>query len=130
MRFPLEVVKEVQEVIAEYADRPFILGYRISPEEPQPESYKIKDIYPLIDELIKLEVDYLHASLVNVLESKPIDATEGKTISELIVEYVNERVSCDCSRRCKTTKECSHRHKNRFDNGCYRSGFSYQSELG
>src|SRR4051794_522238 len=63
MRFPLEVVKEVQDVIDEYADRPFLLGYRISPEEPQPESYKIKDIYPLIDELIKLEVDYLHASL-------------------------------------------------------------------
>jgi 2,4-dienoyl-CoA reductase-like NADH-dependent reductase (Old Yellow Enzyme family) len=92
MRFPLEVVKEVQEVIVEYADRPFLLGYRISPEEPQPESYKIKDIYPLIDELIKLEVDYLHASLSNVLDSKPIGATEGETIAELILEYVDERV--------------------------------------
>lgn len=92
MRFPLEVVKEVQDVIDEYADRPFLLGYRISPEEPQPESYKIKDIYPLIDELIKLEVDYLHASLSHVLDSKPIGVSEGRTIAELILEYVNERV--------------------------------------
>ena len=92
MRFPLEVVKEVQEIIHEYADRPFLLGYRISPEEPQPESYKLQDIYPLIDELINLEVDYLHASLFNVLDSKPMGTTEGKTIAELIVEYVAERV--------------------------------------
>src|SRR5687768_15063750 len=42
MRFPLEVVKEVQRVIKEYATKPFLLGYRISPEEPQPESYKIQ----------------------------------------------------------------------------------------
>jgi 2,4-dienoyl-CoA reductase-like NADH-dependent reductase (Old Yellow Enzyme family) len=92
MRFPLEVVKEVQDVIDEFADRPFLLGYRISPEEPQPESYKIKDIYPLIDELIKLEVDYLHASLVSVSESRPIGNSEGRTIAELILEYVDERV--------------------------------------
>jgi 2,4-dienoyl-CoA reductase-like NADH-dependent reductase (Old Yellow Enzyme family) len=92
MRFPLEVVKEIQEVIEEYAGRPFLLGYRISPEEQQTESYKLKDIYPFIDELIKLEIDYLHASLSNVLDSKPIGLTEGKTIAELLLEYVNNRV--------------------------------------
>ncbi len=92
MRFPLEVVKEVKEVIDVYADRPFILGYRISPEEPQPESYKVNDIYSLIDELIKLKVDYLHISLVDVLESRPIDAPGGKTIAALILEHVNNRI--------------------------------------
>src|SRR5688572_19936185 len=77
MRFPVEVVKEVQRVIKEQATKPFLLGYRISPEEPQPESYKIQDIYPLIDRLIELEIDYLHASLFNVLESKPIGEEDG-----------------------------------------------------
>ncbi|MEJ6979998.1 NADH:flavin oxidoreductase [Pedobacter sp. P351] len=92
MRFPLEVVKEIRNVINENADRPFLLGYRISPEEPQPESYKINDIYPLIDALVEAGVDYVHASLVNVLESKPIGAEEGKTIAELILAHVDGRV--------------------------------------
>ena len=92
MNFPLEVVKEVKKVITEYANKPFLLGYRISPEEPQEESYKVKDTYPLIDKLIDLEIDYLHASLTNVLESRPIGQEEGKTIASLIVEHVNGRV--------------------------------------
>jgi 2,4-dienoyl-CoA reductase-like NADH-dependent reductase (Old Yellow Enzyme family) len=90
MRFPLAVVKEVQRVISEHANRPFLLGYRISPEEP--ESYKIQDIYPLLDQLIDLGVDYLHASLSNVLEAIPIGIAEGETIAELILEKVNGRV--------------------------------------
>ena len=92
MNFPLEVVKEVQRVIDVYAKRPFVLGYRITPEEPQAESYKIKDIYPLIDELIELKIDYLHASLADVLESRPIGKNQGKTLAELILEKVNNRI--------------------------------------
>ncbi len=92
MRFPLEVVKRVQQVISEHAKRPFLLGYRISPEEPHPESYKIKDIYPFLDQLIELEIDYLHASLFNVLEARPIGAADGKTIAELILDYIDKRI--------------------------------------
>jgi 2,4-dienoyl-CoA reductase-like NADH-dependent reductase (Old Yellow Enzyme family) len=92
MRFPLEVVKEVQRVIREHAKGPFLLGYRISPEEPQLESYKIKDTYPLIDQLIEQGIDYLHASLVNLLESKPIGVTEGETIAALILQQVDGRI--------------------------------------
>ena len=92
MRFPLEVIKEVQRVISEHAKRPFILGYRISPEEPQPESYKIQDIYPFIDKLIELKIDYLHASLFNIFESRPIGVTAGKTIAQLILAHVNGRI--------------------------------------
>jgi 2,4-dienoyl-CoA reductase-like NADH-dependent reductase (Old Yellow Enzyme family) len=93
MRFPLEVVKEVQRVVREYAKRPFMVGYRISPEEPQPESYKIEDIYPFIDQLIELKVDYLHASLFNILASRPIGITEGKTIATLILDHIDGRVA-------------------------------------
>lgn len=92
MRFPIEVVREVQKVIQENAKATFLLGYRISPEETQPEGYKIKDTYPLIDRLIGLEVDYLHASLSNVLKSTPLGATAGKTMAALLVEHVGYRV--------------------------------------
>ena len=35
MRFPLAVVQEVKRVIEAHAARPFLLGYRISPDEPE-----------------------------------------------------------------------------------------------
>lgn len=105
MRFALEIVKEVKSVIAQYANRPFLLGYRLSPEEQQPESYKLKDVYPLIDELIKLDIDYLHASLFNILGFRPAGTTEGKTIAELIVEYVNERIPVIAAGSIKTTED-------------------------
>ncbi|WP_181956103.1 NADH-dependent flavin oxidoreductase [Dyadobacter psychrotolerans] len=107
MRFALEVVKEVQAVIAEHATRPFLLGYRISPEESHPESYKLKDIFPLIDRLIELKVDYLHASLANVLESRPIGTSEGKTIAQLILDYVSGRIPVIAAGQIKNPEQAA-----------------------
>lgn len=92
MRFPLAVVAEVKRVIGEFADRPFLLGYRISPEESEEGSYRIGDTYVLIDRIIEAGVDYVHASLSNVLEAKPIDGTGERTIAELVVSRVAGRV--------------------------------------
>jgi 2,4-dienoyl-CoA reductase-like NADH-dependent reductase (Old Yellow Enzyme family) len=107
MNFPLEVVKEVKKVINEFADRPFLLGYRISPEEPQKESYKVQDTYPLIDKLIELEIDYLHLSLTNVLESRPIGVENGKTLASLIIEHVNGRIPTIAAGQVKTPEQAN-----------------------
>ncbi len=47
MNFAVAVINEIQDVIKKYADKPFLLGFRLSPEEP--ESYRVKDTFPLID---------------------------------------------------------------------------------
>lgn len=107
MMFPLEVVKEVKKIIHAYADKPFLLGYRISPEEPQEDSYKVKDTYPLIDRLIELQIDYLHVSLTNVLESRPIGEEDGKTIAVLVVEHVNGRVPVIAAGQIKTPQQAA-----------------------
>ncbi|REG99505.1 NADH-dependent flavin oxidoreductase [Flavobacterium aquicola] len=91
MNFALEVIKEIQDVIKKYADRPFLVGFRISPEEP--ESYRTKDTFPLIDKLIESGMDYLHLSLGNVLAQKPMDDENGEvTILNLILNHVQQRV--------------------------------------
>ncbi|MDR7209138.1 NADH-dependent flavin oxidoreductase [Flavobacterium piscis] len=91
MNFAVEVIKEVQAVIKKYADRPFLIGFRISPEEP--ESYRVRDTFPFIDKLIDCGIDYMHISLANLLAQKPIDAENGDdTILKLILDYVNHRV--------------------------------------
>ncbi|GAA4155760.1 NADH-dependent flavin oxidoreductase [Chryseobacterium ginsenosidimutans] len=91
MNFTLAVIKEIQDVIKKYADRPFLIGFRISPEEP--ESYRVRDTFPFIDKLIESGIDYLHVSLFSLLYQKPIDEENGDTtILKLILDHVGERI--------------------------------------
>lgn len=91
MNFAVEVIKEVHNVIKKYADRPFLVGFRISPEEP--ESYRVKDTFPLIDKLIDSGIDYLHISLADLLSQKSIAEEKGDaTLLKTILNHVNQRV--------------------------------------
>lgn len=91
MNFAIEVIREIQDVINKYADRPFLIGFRISPEEP--ESYGVKDTFPLIDKLIASGIDYLHVSLADLLTQKPVDDENGEaTILKLILDHVDQRI--------------------------------------
>ncbi len=92
MRFPLSVVREARRVIAQHASKPFLLGYRISPEEAGEGSLRIADSYVLIDQLINEGIDYLHASLFDIPNAKPADYAGERTTAELLVEHVAHRV--------------------------------------
>lgn len=92
MRFGLSVVAEVKKTIAAYADRPFILGYRISPEEPGDHGYGIQESLRFIDSLIPAGIDYVHASLASILDSKPIADPDGLPIAQIIARHVAGRV--------------------------------------
>jgi len=92
MRFPVAVVQEVKRVIEAHAGRPFVLGYRISPEETVEGGLRLDDALGLIDRLVEAGVDYVHASLGSVLESRPIGEVDGQTLAQRIVEHVAGRV--------------------------------------
>ena len=92
MRFPLAVVAEVKRVIAEHAGRPFALGVRLSPEEPGDQGYRIDQTLTFVDRLLDLGVDYLHASLANLLSDRPVDDADGASIVSRIVDRVAQRV--------------------------------------
>jgi len=92
LRFSTEVLREIRRVIALYAKRPFILGFRISPEELPKEGLRLPDTFALIDRLIREQVDYLHFSLFQVLTQKPLDSDTDKTITEVLCDYVNHRL--------------------------------------
>ncbi|SLM63601.1 MULTISPECIES: NADH-dependent flavin oxidoreductase [Dickeya] len=92
LRFPLSVVQAVGQVIKAQTDRPFLLGYRISPEEQADGGLRLADTNILIDELINAGVDYLHASLHDVLNGKPIEDDSGKTTTQLLIQHVAGRV--------------------------------------
>lgn len=92
MHFPLEIVKEVKRVIKQYSKRPFALGYRISVEEYEENGLRIGDSLQLIDRLIESGIDYLHVSLTDILNGKPIDSVDEKLTIQTVIAHVNQRV--------------------------------------
>jgi 2,4-dienoyl-CoA reductase-like NADH-dependent reductase (Old Yellow Enzyme family) len=105
MRFPLAVVQEVRRVIGEHARRPFLLGYRVSPEEPGEGGLRIEDTYVLLDKLIEAGVDYIHVSLGSALADKPIGGTGDTTIAELILDRVAGRVPVIAAGQIRTPEQ-------------------------
>lgn len=91
MRFALEIVKEVKSVIARSNKPDFILGYRISPDEPMADGLKVQDTLALVDELLDLGIDYIHTSLFVAYETT-VPNTD-KTYVELFAEQINGRTT-------------------------------------
>ncbi|WP_431281161.1 NADH-dependent flavin oxidoreductase [Humitalea sp. 24SJ18S-53] len=92
MRFPLAVVEAARKAIAAHASRPFVLGYRISPEEPNEGGLRIADSLALIDRLTEAGIDYLHASLSDAAQARPVGHDDGPTITRILRERLAGRV--------------------------------------
>lgn len=93
LRLSLEIVREVKNVVSKYADRPFLIGYRISPEEFPQQTYGLADTFILMDQLIEENINYLHFSLLDAVNQKPIDSEfSDEQISVVLNNYVNKRV--------------------------------------
>ncbi|UHJ62146.1 NADH-dependent flavin oxidoreductase [Vibrio furnissii] len=109
MRFPLEVVREVRRVIDEHASRPFLLGYRISPEEPGEGALRIDDALALAETLAQAgDIDYLHTSLYNILAGQSQDDTSGKTTAQRFIEGVADRVPLMAAGEVRTPNQARH----------------------
>ncbi|KLN52806.1 NADH oxidase [Variovorax paradoxus] len=102
LRFPLSIVRAVEQVIKKHADRPFLLGYRISPEESAEGGLRIADTKMLTNRLIEAGIDYIHASLHDVLNGKPATDVSDKTTAQLLIEHVAGRVPLIAAGRIRT----------------------------
>lgn len=89
LAFPLAVVDEVKRVVAKHAERPFLIGYRFSPEEPYPDGITMEDTFVLVDALAEKELDYLHVSLQHFW-SKP---RRGADPNRTRIEQIQERIA-------------------------------------
>lgn len=63
MRFPIEVIRYCKKIIKKYATKPFLLGYRLSPEEIEEPGLRLEDTLVFTEALIENNVDYLHLSV-------------------------------------------------------------------
>lgn len=87
-RFIERLVDGVLE-LRESFERPFVIGYRFSPEEYENPGIRMEDTLFLVDELADKDLDYLHISL-NDLER----VSQSKDYQEKsILEYVHEKIA-------------------------------------
>jgi 2,4-dienoyl-CoA reductase-like NADH-dependent reductase (Old Yellow Enzyme family) len=92
LAFPLAVIEETKRVIKQHAKQPFILGYRLSPEEPETPGITMAETFTLLDALIGSELDYIHLSLTDFW-SKPRRGVESnRSRVELIQKHVGNQV--------------------------------------
>jgi 2,4-dienoyl-CoA reductase-like NADH-dependent reductase (Old Yellow Enzyme family) len=92
LTFPIAVVNEVKRVVAENAKRPFIVGYRFSPEEAETPGITMADTLVLIDELAKKDLDYLHVSLQDFWSTPRRGVDDTRSRIEIIQERVGNKV--------------------------------------
>lgn len=88
MNFPLAVVESVQAAIKNYAEIPFILGYRISPEEIEEPGITIDDTLALLTKLKQHNLDYIHVSTGHIRQSSLREQENANPILKRIVQTV------------------------------------------
>ena len=67
MKFPLEVVDACCKIRDKYNKPEFIIGYRLSPEEPFEEGITMTETLALVRALVKKPIQYIHISEKNYL---------------------------------------------------------------
>ena len=92
LAFPLAVINEIKKVVAE-SGKPFIIGYRISPEEPDANGLTMEDTIRNVDVLADQGLDYLHVSLHDFW-SKPRRGTDDtRSRMEILKEVIGDRTA-------------------------------------
>ncbi|AQS52770.1 NADH oxidase [Jeotgalibaca dankookensis] len=106
MTFLIEVVDACIKAIKEKAKRPFLLGYRFSPEELETPGIRMADTKILLTELTKLPLDYVHISLSNYQKK----SQEGLNIIEELNQVIPPSIpfiGCGNIQTPKEVKEIS-----------------------
>ena len=92
MNFPLAVVDSVKKAVADHAKKPFIVGYRISPEEGSNPGITLEDTLQFVDKLADQELDYLHVSVNHFWNGSFRDKSQSQSRIVKIHEKVGSRV--------------------------------------
>lgn len=91
LRFPLAVADAVTAAAAK-AGRPFIVGYRLSPEEIENPGITMEETLQLAAALARCRLDYLHTSTLNFWAGSLRDQSDKRLRAVLIHELVGDRL--------------------------------------
>lgn len=92
MSFPLAVVDAVKDAVSQHAPAPFIVGYRLSPEEMETTGITVADSLLLGEALAAKELDYLHVSTMDFWAGSMRDTADTEARTLLIAQKVGAQV--------------------------------------
>lgn len=102
MHFPLAVLAAVKQVIEQFADRPFALGYRISVEEGIDGGLQMADSLELISRLIDSGASYIHAARDEAATHSSEIFAADSTIVSILHKHIGGRVPLLAAGRVQT----------------------------
>lgn len=92
-RFADLLTDTVIETVKANADRPFVVGYRFSPEEYETPGIRFEDTLYLVDKLADKPLDYLHVSLGKYDWKSQSDEYQEKPMLAYLHEVINDRTA-------------------------------------
>lgn len=92
MNFPFAVIDEAQKAINKYAKKPFILGYRLSPEEVEKPGITFEDTLAFVDAIKNKPIDYLHVSMGDVWRKSLNDDSIKTPLNVTIKEHLGNDI--------------------------------------
>lgn len=88
MSFPLAVVDTVKSVVKKHADKPFVIGYRLSPEEIEEPGITLDDTLAFLVKLTEKDLDYIHISTGHYMQSSIRNPEDQTPVLKTIIETV------------------------------------------
>lgn len=92
LRFPLLLVDKVLDIKRTYGTKDFVIGYRLSPEELEQPGITLSDTLRLVDELASKDIDYIHLSQGNYLNTSLRDTSDTTPIVHQVANVIQGRV--------------------------------------
>ena len=92
MKFPLDIVDTVKATVEKHATKPFLVGYRISPEELENPGITLEDTLQLLDKLAEKNLDYLHISVGHYKQTSIRDKSQETPLLKVIQSHLGDKV--------------------------------------
>ncbi|RKS87149.1 2,4-dienoyl-CoA reductase-like NADH-dependent reductase (Old Yellow Enzyme family) [Orbus hercynius] len=92
MKFPLAVIKKIKTMINTTAKQPFLLGYRLSPEEFETPGIRLQDTLTFVDKLATSGIDYLHTSIGHIWRQPIGEHLDSSPIILQMLNVINNRI--------------------------------------
>ena len=93
MRFPLEIVGSCCKIRDKYNKPEFIIGYRLSPEEPFEDGITMTETLALVRALVKKPIQYIHVSQKNYFQNARRGEGAGTPRLKLIHDEIKGKVA-------------------------------------
>ncbi|MFP4478739.1 MAG: NADH-dependent flavin oxidoreductase [Candidatus Izemoplasmatales bacterium] len=91
--FAMKLIDETIKIRDKYADRKFIIGYRLSPEEYEEPGIRLDDTLYLVNKIIKKDIDYIHLSLSSYNQSSIQNKEDKEPVIKKIKGLVKDQMT-------------------------------------